>query len=59
MLGLHASLLKKSRVEQLRMGVHLYRLEVSWINHPYWKARCVISDATDLKRLLACDVAEC
>ena len=52
-------MLKKIRVDQLRMGMHLHRLEGSWINHPFWRARFVIGDATDLKRLLACDVAEC
>ena len=52
-------MLKKIRVEKLRMGMHLHRLEGPWIDHPFWKARFVIRDANDLKRLLACDVAEC
>jgi len=52
-------MLKKIRVDQLRLGMHLHRLEGSWINHPFWKARFVIGDATDLQRLLDCGVAEC
>ena len=52
-------MLKKIAVNQLRMGMHLHRLDGAWIDHPFWKARFVIEDAADLKRLHGCGIAEC
>jgi HD-GYP domain-containing protein (c-di-GMP phosphodiesterase class II) len=51
-------MLKKIPVHQLRMGMHLHKLEGSWIAHPFWKTRFVIDSSSDLKRLHACGVAE-
>ncbi|CAD5372390.1 Phosphodiesterase [Rubrivivax sp. A210] len=52
-------MLKKIPVRQLRMGMHLHKLEGSWIDHPFWKTRFVIDDAADLRKLRACGVDEC
>lgn len=43
--------LKKIPVEQLRVGMHLHALEGSWMSHPFWRTRFVISDPADLRRL--------
>ena len=51
-------MLKKIPVNQLRLGMHLQRLEGPWIQHPFWKTRFVLGDPADLKRLLACGLAE-
>ena len=51
-------MLKKIPVDQLRLGMHLQRLEGAWIEHPFWKTRFVLNDPADLKRLLACGLAE-
>jgi len=52
-------MLKKIAVKQLRMGMHLHKLDGAWIDHPFWKARFVIDSAADLKRLHECAIAEC
>ncbi len=52
-------MLKKIAVSQLRMGMHLHKLEGSWIEHPFWKTRFVITSSDDLKRLLACGLDAC
>ncbi len=52
-------MLKKILTQDLRLGMHLHRLEGSWMQHPFWRSRFLIEDAGDLKRLLACGVAEC
>ncbi len=52
-------MIKKIPVAQLRMGMHLQRLEGSWLHHPFWKTRFVIDSVSDLERLHACNVAEC
>lgn len=52
-------MLKKIAVSQLRVGMHLHKLDGSWIDHPFWKSRFVIGNETDLKRLHECAIAEC
>ena len=52
-------MLKTIRVEQVRLGMHLHRLEGSWINHPFWKTRFVLTDPADLARLRASGVRAC
>lgn len=52
-------MLKKIPTRDLRLGMHLHRLEGSWMQHPFWRSSFLIEDARDLKRLLACGVAEC
>ena len=51
-------MLKKIPVNQLRLGMHLQRLEGPWIQHPFWKTRFVLTESADLKRLVACGLAE-
>jgi len=44
-------MLKKIRVDQVRLGMHLHALEGAWMDHPFWKTRFVIRDADQLKKL--------
>jgi len=52
-------MLKKIPTRDLCLGMHLHRLEGSWMDHPFWRSRFVIEEAADLKRLHECGVAEC
>jgi len=52
-------MLKKIATRDLRLGMHLHRLEGSWMDHPFWRSKFVIQDPADLKRLHACGVAQC
>ena len=52
-------MLKKIPVSQLRLGMHLHKLEGAWIQHPFWKTRFVIESTQDLQRLHECGVADC
>ena len=52
-------MIKKIPVRQLRMGMHLQRLEGSWLKHPFWKTQFVIDSQSDLKRLQTCGVDDC
>lgn len=52
-------MLKKIPVKQLRLGMHLHKLEGAWMAHPFWKTRFVIESTADLQRLHDCGVAEC
>jgi putative nucleotidyltransferase with HDIG domain len=51
-------MLKKIRVDQVRLGMHLHALEGAWMDHPFWKTRFVIRDADQLKKLQDSVVAE-
>jgi putative nucleotidyltransferase with HDIG domain len=50
---------KKIPVHQLRVGMHLLRLEGSWISHPFWRTRFVVEDPRTLAKVRASGVAEC
>jgi putative nucleotidyltransferase with HDIG domain len=52
-------MLKKIAVSQLRLGMHLHALDGPWLNHPFWKTRFVITDASDLRRLRDSGLREC
>jgi HD-GYP domain-containing protein (c-di-GMP phosphodiesterase class II) len=52
-------MLKQIPVNQLRMGMHLHRLEGAWIKHPFWKTRFVIDSTADLQLLHTCGVVAC
>ncbi|HEX7640249.1 MAG TPA: HD-GYP domain-containing protein [Burkholderiaceae bacterium] len=51
-------MLKKIRVDQVRLGMHLHSLEGAWMDHPFWKTRFVIRDAEQLRTLQESAVAE-
>jgi HD-GYP domain-containing protein (c-di-GMP phosphodiesterase class II) len=44
-------MLKKIRVDQVRLGMHLHAMEGAWMDHPFWKTRFVIRDADQLRKL--------
>jgi HD-GYP domain-containing protein (c-di-GMP phosphodiesterase class II) len=52
-------MLKKISVGQLRLGMHVHRLDGNWLDHPFWKTRFRLEDPADLKRLQASGVAAC
>ena len=51
-------MLKKIRVDQVRLGMHLHALEGAWMDHPFWKTRFIIRDAEQLRKLQDSVVAE-
>ena len=52
-------MLKKIPVKQLRLGMHLHKLDGAWMAHPFWKTKFVIQSTEDLRKLHGCGVAEC
>ncbi|RVU44631.1 HD-GYP domain-containing protein [Rubrivivax rivuli] len=52
-------MLKKIAVDQLRLGMHLHKLEGRWMDHPFWKTRFVLTSADDLALLRSSPVREC
>ena len=52
-------MLKKIQIKQLKLGMHLHALEGAWLNHPFWKTKFVLTDPSDLDKLLASGVEDC
>jgi HD-GYP domain-containing protein (c-di-GMP phosphodiesterase class II) len=50
---------KKIPVKQLRLGMHLLKLEGAWLQHPFWKTKFVIDSTADLQKLHQCGVEHC
>lgn len=52
-------MLKKIRIDQLRLGMHLHGLCGAWLDHPLWRTRFVIREVRHLEQLRAGGVSEC
>jgi len=52
-------MLRKVRVEELQLGMHLHELCGSWLDHPFWRGKFVLRDPRDLERLRGSTVVEC
>jgi len=51
-------MLKKIRVEHLTLGMHLHAFCGSWLDHPFWRTRFVITDERDLDLVRASAIEE-
>ena len=51
-------MLKKIRVEHLRLGMHLHAFCGSWLDHPFWRTKFVITDEKDLELVRASAIEE-
>ena len=51
-------MLKRIRVEQLQVGMHLKEFCGSWIDHPFWRTGFVIKDPKDIELILASKISE-
>ncbi len=49
-------MLKKIPVSEVTLGMFLQSMEGSWLSHPFWKTRFVLSDTADLAALKASSV---
>lgn len=51
-------MLKKIKVQDVRLGMFIHELCGSWIYHPFWKKAFELIDPKDLKALQECGIAE-
>lgn len=52
-------MLKKIPTAQVKLGMYLQGMEGSWLSHPFWKTKFVLTDPEDLKALMASGVPFC
>ena len=51
-------MLKKIKVNQLVVGMHLKEFCGSWMEHPFWRSAFVITDPKDIEAILASSIKE-
>ena len=51
-------MLKKIRVTQLVVGMHLNEFFGSWVEHSFWRTAFVITDPADIEAILASSIKE-
>jgi putative nucleotidyltransferase with HDIG domain len=51
-------MLKKIRVDQLLLGMHIKEFCGSWMEHPFWRTGFVLKESADLDRILASSIKE-
>ncbi len=51
-------MLKKIRVDQLTLGMHLKEFCGSWMEHPFWRSGFVLKDAKDIASILGSSIKE-
>src|SRR5690606_17098486 len=52
-------MLKRIKIQHLTPGMYMHEFCGSWMDHPFWRARFLVKDATDLARILSTAVQEC
>jgi putative nucleotidyltransferase with HDIG domain len=45
------AMLKRITTPEVRVGMHIHKLDGAWMSHPFWKTRFVLDDPADLQRL--------
>jgi HD-GYP domain-containing protein (c-di-GMP phosphodiesterase class II) len=51
-------MLKRIKVNQLRLGMFLHELCGSWMDHPFWKSAFLLHDPRDLQRMRDSSIGE-
>ncbi|MGY1489386.1 HD-GYP domain-containing protein [Methylobacillus pratensis] len=51
-------MLKKIPVGQLRIGMFVHKLDISWINHPFWRSAFHITEQSEIDKLVTSGVKQ-
>lgn len=51
-------MIKRIRVEQLRVGMFLHELGGSWLTHPFWKSQFVLSSSDQIRQIREAGIQE-
>ncbi|WP_422345765.1 HD-GYP domain-containing protein [Parasphingorhabdus sp.] len=49
-------MLHRIRTSQLELGMFVHSLECSWLDHPFWRSRFLLTDPDQLETILSSDV---
>ncbi|MBU1237066.1 MAG: HD-GYP domain-containing protein [Gammaproteobacteria bacterium] len=51
-------MLKKIRVDDLRLGMHIHEFCGSWMEHPFWRENFILNNADDVHRIAESGISE-
>jgi HD-GYP domain-containing protein (c-di-GMP phosphodiesterase class II) len=51
-------MLKKIGVEHLRIGMHIHELCGSWMEHPFWRTKFIVTDPKDIRDIIDSGIKE-
>lgn len=51
-------MLKRIKIEQLRLGMHIHEVNGAWMGQPSWSVTCLIDKPADLQALLSSGITE-
>lgn len=51
-------MIRKIRIDQLRVGMHVHEFCGSWMDHPFWRTRFAVRTEAERQRIVAGGVAE-
>lgn len=51
-------MLKKIKVRDLQLGMHLHGLCGSWMEHPFWRSKFTLTDTEDIRRIRDSGITE-
>ncbi len=51
-------MLKRIKIEQLRLGMHVHEFCGSWMDHPFWRTAFMLDDAKDLRTIRSTGIKE-
>ncbi len=51
-------MLKKIRIDDLRLGMHIHEFCGSWMEHPFWRTNFVVDDPEDIRRVAESGIHE-
>lgn len=52
-------MLKKIAIQDLRLGMHLHELCGPWLDHPFWRAKFLLTDPADIVKLRQSGIEAC
>lgn len=52
-------MLKRIHIQHLTLGMYLHEFCGSWMEHPFWRAKFLLNDPSDLVRIQATAIHEC
>jgi HD-GYP domain-containing protein (c-di-GMP phosphodiesterase class II) len=54
-----AEVLKKIRVNELRVGMFVHGLDANWLKHPFWRSQFALTDPSRLRELQTSGIEHC
>lgn len=51
-------MLRKIKTKDLRLGMHLHELCGSWMDHPFWRSKFILTDPKEIQSLLESPIKE-